>query len=210
MSLLVATTNPGKVREFRDLLGPDRFAFHDLSDHRDIPVVEETGRTFRDNASLKAAWYAQRLNAWTLADDSGLAVDALGGKPGVTSARWAELHHAGKGDAANNALLLQQLEPVPDGCRTSRFVCVLALSGPQGRIVLTAMDTVEARDPPRPPRPKRLRLRPSFLGPRLRQDHRRTPPRRKARPQPPRQGDATMQALMRRIGFGEPGFALHA
>ena len=67
------------------MLGPDRFAWSDLSSHRDIAAPEETGRTFRANACLKASYYAMKLNAWALADDSGLVVDALGGSPGVLS-----------------------------------------------------------------------------------------------------------------------------
>ena len=145
VELLIATANPGKVREFRELLGSDRFRWRDLSEFPKQPPVEETGQTFRANACLKASEYARRLNMWALADDSGLEVDALDGKPGVTSARWAQLHHAGAGDAANNALLLQQLEKVPDEKRTARFVCVLALSDPEGRVLLTARDTVEGR-----------------------------------------------------------------
>jgi non-canonical purine NTP pyrophosphatase (RdgB/HAM1 family) len=143
--LLVATTNLGKIREFRDLLGAERFDFDDLSAHREIPPVEETGRTFRANACLKASYYARHLSAWTLADDSGLAVDALDGKPGVHSARWAEMHGAGKGDAANNQLLLRQMEGIADERRTARFVCVLALADPIGQIILTTMDSVEGR-----------------------------------------------------------------
>jgi non-canonical purine NTP pyrophosphatase (RdgB/HAM1 family) len=80
-----------------------------------------------------------------LADDSGLEVDAIGGSPGVYSARWAEKHSAGKGDADNNAFLLRQIDNVPDQKRTARFVCVLALSDPHGRIILTAGDAVEGR-----------------------------------------------------------------
>jgi XTP/dITP diphosphohydrolase len=72
-------------------------------------------------------------------------VDALGGSPGVHSARWAEINKAGKGDADNNALLLKQLDAVPDDRRTGRFVCVLALADPAGKILLTARDTVEGR-----------------------------------------------------------------
>lgn len=145
MELLIATANPGKAREFREMLGPERFAWHDLSEFRGDTPVEETGRTFRANACLKASAYARRHRMWALADDSGLEVDALDRKPGVTSARWAEIHHAGKGDADNNRLLLKQLEPVSDDRRTARFVCVLALSDPHGRIILTARDTVEGR-----------------------------------------------------------------
>ncbi len=143
--IAIATGNPGKVREFRQMLGDARFAWSDLSEHREIPPADETGQTFRANACLKASYYATRLNTWALADDSGLEVDALHGSPGVLSARWAEVNNAGKGDTDNNALLLQQLAPVADEKRTARFVCVLALSDPAGRIVLTARDTVEGR-----------------------------------------------------------------
>lgn len=145
MKLLIATGNQGKVREFRDMLGSDRFEWSDLTQHRAIEPVEETGLTFRDNACLKASYYATKLKTWALADDSGLEVDALDGKPGVHSARWAELNHAGKGDADNNALLLRQLASIPDDRLGARFVCVLALSDPSGRILLTARDTVEGR-----------------------------------------------------------------
>jgi len=145
MKLLIATTNAGKVQEFRDLLGRDRFEWSDLKSFPDAPDVEETGRTFRENACLKASAYARHTRCWALADDSGLEVDALGGKPGVHSARWAQMHERGAGDSANNALLLQQIQHVPDDARTARFVCVLALADEQGRILLTARDTVEGR-----------------------------------------------------------------
>ena len=145
MNLLIATTNPGKVKEFREMLTHAGVSFADLAAHRDLLAPEETGHTFRANACLKAAYYATRLQTWTVADDSGLEVDALHGAPGVHSARWAEMNNAGKGDADNNALLLRQLDDTPDANRTARFVCVLALSDPQGRIILTARDTVEGR-----------------------------------------------------------------
>lgn len=145
LRLLVATTNPGKIREFRELLGEYRHEWSDLSAHRDIPPAEETGETFIENACLKATYYAKALETWTVADDSGLEVDALGGRPGVYSARWAEMNDAGKGDRDNNALLLRQLADVPDDKRAARFVCVLALADPQGQIVMTARDTVEGR-----------------------------------------------------------------
>jgi XTP/dITP diphosphohydrolase len=145
MKLLIATGNPGKVKEFRQMLGQGRFAWSDLSKHPGVVEVEETGATFRANACLKASGYAQQFDTWALADDSGLEVDALNGSPGVFSARWAEMNHAGKGDVDNNALLLKQLKDVPDDRRTARFVCVLALADPKGKIVLTARDTVEGR-----------------------------------------------------------------
>lgn len=149
--VVVATHNRGKAAEFAHLLGDAGASgaakraveWRDLSAYPDIGEVEETGHTFRANACLKATEYAQRTGQWALADDSGLEVDALDGKPGVVSARWAALHDAGSGDAANNALLLRQLNAIPDEQRTARFVCVLALADAAGRIILTARDTVE-------------------------------------------------------------------
>jgi XTP/dITP diphosphohydrolase len=145
VQILIATGNPGKVREFREMLGDDRFQWSDLSKHPSAAAVEETGATFRANACLKASAYARQFNTWALADDSGLEVDALGGKPGVTSARWAELHNQGNGDADNNRLVLEQMQHVDDRSRNARFVCVLALSDPLGKIVLTAADTMEGQ-----------------------------------------------------------------
>jgi XTP/dITP diphosphohydrolase len=145
VDLLIATGNAGKVREFREMLGAGRFAWRDLSQFPPGEPVEETGATFRANACVKAIAYARRHHLWTLADDSGLEVDALGGTPGVLSARWAQINGTGQGDADNNATLLRQLEQVPYDQRSARFVCVLALADPAGRVILTARDTVEGR-----------------------------------------------------------------
>ncbi len=142
---LIATANSGKAAEFKRMLESSDQHWTDLSQMPDPPVIEETGLTFRANACLKAAGYARHYKMWTLADDSGLEVDALAGKPGVYSARWAAMNNAGNGDADNNALLVKQIESVPDQKRTARFVCVLALSDPEGRIYLTTRDTVEGR-----------------------------------------------------------------
>jgi XTP/dITP diphosphohydrolase len=145
--LVVATANQGKAREFREMLGTsgdgEGIEWSDLSSRRGAAEVEETGHTFRANACIKASHYARALGAWALADDSGLVVDALGGRPGVFSARWAQINRTGSGDADNTATLLKQIEDVPDEKRTARFVCVLALADPRGRIVLTAQDAVE-------------------------------------------------------------------
>lgn len=119
--------------------------FIDLTERGELPPVEETGRTLLANACLKASEYAKSLNTWSLADDSGLAVDALGGKPGVFSARWAAMHGAGDGDLANNALLLRQLAGTPAERRTARFVCALAVAEPGGKVVLTAGGSVLGR-----------------------------------------------------------------
>lgn len=145
MKILIATKNAGKAREFEEMLAGAGMTWCDLSAFPNAGEVDETGTTFRANACIKATEYARRTNHWTIADDSGLEVDALGGKPGVYSARWAAMNNAGKGDADNNRLVLQQLENVPDEQRTARFVCCLALSDPQGRVVLTVRDTVEGR-----------------------------------------------------------------
>jgi XTP/dITP diphosphohydrolase len=144
-SLLIASTNAGKIREFRQMLSATGIQFTDLSAFKNLPTVEETGRTFLANACIKATAYALATKHWTLADDSGLCVDAINGKPGVHSARWAALNNAGTGDAANNHLLLEQLANIPDSNRTARFICSLALSDPQGRIILTASGSVEGR-----------------------------------------------------------------
>jgi XTP/dITP diphosphohydrolase len=142
---LIATTNPGKVREFREMLGAERFEWSDLSQHRGVAAPDETGQTFEENARLKAAYYAKLFGMAAIADDSGLEVDALGSKPGVHSARWAEMNGAGKGDGDNNVLLLRQLQGVADERRTARFVCVLALADREGRVVLTARGVMEGR-----------------------------------------------------------------
>ena len=150
MELLIATANAAKARELGEMLESERLAWRDLSNCAGDPPVEETGRTFRANACLKASEYAKRHRTWALADDSGLEVDALEGHPGVFSARWAELKGSGRGDADNNRTLLDQLRDVSDDRRTARFVCVLALADPGGRVILTARDTVEGaivRDP---------------------------------------------------------------
>ena len=142
MQLLIATTNAGKLREFRQMLGDEQFSYVDLSAFPNVHEIEETGQTFAENAALKAGGYALQTRQWTLADDSGLAVDALHGSPGIYSARWSERHGGAGGDAQNNQLLLEQLEKIAEGQRSARFVCALALSDPAGKIILTAEDFV--------------------------------------------------------------------
>ncbi len=143
--MLIATGNKGKAREFAEMLADFGVECVDLSTLAGVVEPEETGATFRANACLKASYYAKAGRCWALADDSGLEVDAIGKSPGVKSARWAAMHNAGSGDLANNALLLKQIAHVPEAERTARFVCVLALADPMGRVVLTARDTVEGR-----------------------------------------------------------------
>ena len=126
--LLIATSNPGKVLELSALLeGLDRrvLGLRDLP--QAPPPVEETGTTFADNARLKAVYYRDQTGLIALADDSGLEVDALDGRPGVYSARYGG---EGLSSAGQIALLLDELKEVPEERRTARFVCCLAIAGP--------------------------------------------------------------------------------
>ena len=122
--LLLATRNANKTREVREILG-DAWEVEDLTARPDVPDVEETGETCEENARLKAVAGSAHYDGWVLADDSGLEVDALGGAPGVRSARFA-------GDnadmAENRALLLEKLREVRGKERGGRFHCVLALA----------------------------------------------------------------------------------
>jgi XTP/dITP diphosphohydrolase len=125
--LVIATGNPGKLREFAALLGDLPF---DVIAQGDLGVVppEETGSTFFDNALLKARHAAGVTRCAAIADDSGLEVDALQGAPGVYSARYAGV---GADDAGNNAKLMRALHDVPDSLRTARYRCVLVfVDGP--------------------------------------------------------------------------------
>lgn len=119
--LVLASHNAGKLKELQAMLG-DRVRVRSVGEFSQVEP-EETGLSFVENAILKARNAARLSGLPALADDSGLAVDALGGAPGIYSARYAD----GQGDAANNAKLLEALKEVPDAERTGQFVCVLAL-----------------------------------------------------------------------------------
>jgi XTP/dITP diphosphohydrolase len=129
--ILVATTNPGKVRELRAMLG-DNIEWKSLADFSGVGEVEEDGATFAENARKKAMGYAQATGLWTLADDSGLVVDALGGAPGVNSARFSGERAKGADrrvvDQRNMEKVLSLLHGVPGEKRTARFVCCLCLA----------------------------------------------------------------------------------
>jgi XTP/dITP diphosphohydrolase len=132
--LLVATHNKGKVAEFADILG-DQCEWLTLDEAGVTDDVPETGATFRENAILKAVAYARQTSLMTLADDSGLEVDALGGRPGVLSARYGG---PGLSAADRYRRLLAELAGVPGERRTARFHCVVALAGPDGTLRGTA------------------------------------------------------------------------
>lgn len=127
MKLLIATTNRGKVHEIAGHLRGAGFAPLGLADLETvIDPPDETGETFAENALLKADYYHRRTGLLTMADDSGLEVDALGGRPGVLSARYGG---EGKSSAEQVALLLEEMRDVPDGERGARFRCSIALVG---------------------------------------------------------------------------------
>ncbi len=122
--LLVSTRNVHKLREIKMILGSS-FQVSDLSAVKNAPEIAETGRTFEENAALKAITISRLHHDWVIADDSGLEVDALGGAPGVFSARYSG---EGATDLRNNALLLRNLERVARDDRRARFRCVIALA----------------------------------------------------------------------------------
>jgi XTP/dITP diphosphohydrolase len=145
-SILFATGNPHKLQEVSAILAPLGIQVQGLDAlAAPIPEPHEDGRTFTANALLKARYYAARAGRLALADDSGLEVDALGGEPGVHSARYSALTGPRRiVDPANNARLLENLRDVPDEKRTARFVCVMALCDPQ-RTLAVARGTVAGR-----------------------------------------------------------------
>ena len=129
MELVIATTNQGKLKEIREILKGLDVKVKSLADFPKCPEVIEDGETFRENALKKAREVAAHTGRFTLADDSGLMVDALDGAPGIYSARFA-----GKDadDLKNNKKLLKMLKDTPDKERGAKFVCVLALVSPAG------------------------------------------------------------------------------
>ncbi len=149
--LMLATTNAGKIAEFRFLLGQwERWRDVELLTPKGwpapLPSVDETGATFAENARLKAAALSAATGLPALADDSGLCVDALGGEPGLHSARWAG---EGATDADRNAGLLSRLSGISAERRTAYYVCVVSLAWPDGESV-EAEGTCEGRILDRP------------------------------------------------------------
>lgn len=136
--LLIATTNRGKLREVRALLTGLAVDIESLDDFPNLSVPVEDEDTFEANARLKALHYARLTDRLTLADDSGLVVDALGGQPGVRSARYAGDQ---RDDAANNAKVIAGLAGLPVGRRTARFCCAMALARGE-QVLATAIGEV--------------------------------------------------------------------
>ena len=148
--IVLATRNGHKVRELQailaDLIGELDLEIVGMGEFPDVADVVETGVTFAENATLKAVAVAGATGLPALADDSGLAVDVLGGAPGVFSARWAGTHGQ---DRANLELLLGQLYDVPDEHRAAAFVCAAVLAMPDGTVVVREgrMPGTLAREP---------------------------------------------------------------
>jgi len=134
MKLLIATRNRGKKREYARLLQGLEVELITLDDLSVTKTIKEDGASYTENALLKARGYAAATGLLTLADDSGLEVDALDGAPGVLTARYAG---EGASDEQRYSLLLEQLKDVPHEHRSARFRCVIALAWPDGRVEIT-------------------------------------------------------------------------
>lgn len=138
MKLLVATTNPGKLVEVREILDGLPLQLVSLAD-LGLPGPDETGTTFAQNAAQKATESARAAKLWTLGDDSGLCVDALGGAPGVLSARYAPT------DAERREKLLRRMAGVAEGRRAAHFQCAVVLSSPDGKRIFRSEGRVDGR-----------------------------------------------------------------
>jgi XTP/dITP diphosphohydrolase len=143
--ILVATTNPGKIAEIRAMLG-GQTNWLSLADVGPVAEIAEDGATFAENACKKALGYAKASGLWTLADDSGLVIDALAGAPGVNSARFSgeRPQEADRTllDHRNMAKVLDLLKAVPQDRRTARFVCRLCLASPE-KVLIETEGTLE-------------------------------------------------------------------
>jgi XTP/dITP diphosphohydrolase len=141
--ILIATTNPGKMTELLTMLDMD-LVFKSLTDFPDLKEIPEDGPTFAENARKKAFGYANQTGLWTIADDSGLMIDALGGEPGVKSARFSGAKDKDRSliDHKNIAKVLELLKDVSAEKRTARFVCCLCLASPE-KVLIETQGTLE-------------------------------------------------------------------
>jgi XTP/dITP diphosphohydrolase len=176
-TILIATKNHGKLREVRSILAGLPLAFATLDQFPDLPEPVEDADTFEGNAERKALHYARLTGLWTLADDSGLEVDALGGAPGVYSARYAGRQGD---DAANNAKLIRELSKVPDEKRTARFRCAVVLASPAG-VLATGCGTFEGEIVDQPKGNNGFGYDPHFFVPKLGMTAAELPPEQKNR-----------------------------
>ena len=140
--LLIGTGNVGKLREIKTILGDVPYELVSLADFRDTETPEENGATYRANAMLKAQSYARQTGLLTLADDSGLEVEALNWAPGVLSARYAGDDAS---DAERRSLLLSELTKQAHETRTARFVCVVAIADSSADVINVCEGISEGR-----------------------------------------------------------------
>jgi XTP/dITP diphosphohydrolase len=138
--LLIATRNPGKVHEIHTILGDLPWRLVSLNDFGNVGLAEELEDSYAGNASSKARYYAAATGQWSLADDSGLEVTALGGVPGVLSARYAGENAS---DEDRRVVLLKELAKVGTQGRDARFVCVVAVANPATEVVALASGLCE-------------------------------------------------------------------
>jgi XTP/dITP diphosphohydrolase len=145
MKIVLATSNPHKVREFRQALASSELTVLGLDEvDCELQEPEEDADTFEGNARIKAQAYARALGMTCVAEDSGLEVDALGGAPGVRSARYASTGSTrDERDRANNEKLLSELAKLPNAQRTARFVCALCVADPSGQVRFETRGTYE-------------------------------------------------------------------
>lgn len=134
-TIVLSSRNQKKIGEIAELFAPYHIELIGVSSFQDVADVEEDGDSFAANAAKKATQVAKALNQWVIAEDSGLCVDALGGAPGIYSARYAGEQGA---DSANNEKLLTELEPVPTEKRTAHYTCYAVLSDPTGEVRLAS------------------------------------------------------------------------
>ena len=163
LDIVMATRNRGKVRELRRICAVPGVRFRSLDQVDHPPHIRESGRTFEDNAVKKAVAVARAVHGLALADDSGLEVNALGGAPGIRSARFAGRQG---NDEANNRKLLRLLEGYPASKRTARFRCVLVLASPEGVLAVTE-GTLRGRVTTAPKGARGFGYDPLFLVPKL-------------------------------------------
>lgn len=139
--IIIATKNPNKAKEFKRIFDTENYQIKTLLDFPNFPEIKETGATFEENATIKAHAVMNQFHLPTIADDSGLAVDALFGQPGVRSARYAGDHN----DAANNAKLLSEIGGTPEEKRTAKFITVLVFANPKNSDDLVVTGEVKGR-----------------------------------------------------------------
>ncbi len=141
-TIILASRNRKKAREVAEILAPAGFIVIPVTDFPDVPEVDEDGQTFAENAAKKAREVALNLNCWVIGEDSGLRVDALGGAPGIYSARYSG---EGATDERNNQKLIAELHDISDDKRGAGYVCSVALSDPQGQIRIACEGTCRGR-----------------------------------------------------------------